>query len=44
MHSRHDQSAPAGMSFMVCAEGLRVWRSCRNAVNHPGNGSVSGRG
>ena len=27
---------------MVCAEGLRVWRSCRNAVNQSGNGSASG--
>jgi len=23
-------------------EGLRVWRSCKNAVNHSGNGSASG--
>jgi hypothetical protein len=26
---------------MVCAEGLRVWRSCRNAVNQSGNETAS---
>lgn len=25
---------------MVCAKGLRVWRSCRNLVNQSGNGSA----
>jgi hypothetical protein len=27
---------------MVCADGLRVWRSCRNAENQSGKGSASG--
>ena len=27
---------------MVCAEGLRVWRSFRNWVNQSGNGSALG--